>query len=74
MANDSSDPTKPNPAPPKSPQYREERERLPDELRAVYDALVDAYRFQAFVHHRTPFVSYKVLAGLVREGWRPTEP
>jgi hypothetical protein len=73
MANASSGPNEFRPGPPKSPQYLEERERLVPELRPVYDALVDAYRFQAFVHYRTPFVSYKVLAGLVREGWRPSE-
>lgn len=70
MVNDSSDPTKAGPAPPTSPQYREERERLAPELRPVYDALVESYRFHAFVQHRQPFVSYKVLAGLVQEGWR----
>jgi hypothetical protein len=74
MANASSDRTESAPGPPKSAQYLKERERLAPELRSVYDALVDAYRFQAFVHYRIPFVSYKVLAGLVREGWRPTEP
>jgi hypothetical protein len=48
----------------------EEREKLPEELQEPYDALVEAYRYYAIVHYRHPFVSYKVLAELVRDGWR----
>jgi len=71
MANDSSGPTEVR-WPPVSAQYQAERDRLEPELRPTYDALVESYRFHAFVHHRQPFVSYKVLAALVRDGWRPT--
>jgi hypothetical protein len=72
MANASSDPTKNGelPARPSSPQYHQERERLPPKLREAYDSLVESYRFHAFVHYRTSFVSYKVLASLVLEDWR----
>lgn len=70
MANDSSDPTKATIGPPSSPQYHAERERLEPGLRPTYDLLVESYRFHAFVHHRQPFVSYKVLASLIRDGWR----
>jgi hypothetical protein len=55
---------------PRSGAYHAERETLPLHLRPVYDSLVESYRFHAVVHYRTPFVSYKVLADLVREGWR----
>jgi hypothetical protein len=47
--------------------YLSERDLLPATLHAAY---VESYRFHAFVHHRHPFVSYKVLASMVLEGWR----
>jgi len=54
----------------KSAAYLSERDNLPPALHAAYDSLVESYRFHAVVHHRHPFVSYKVLASLVLEGWR----
>jgi len=58
-----------------SAQYRLEREALPPELRPAFEALVESYRFHAFVIYEKPFVSYRVLAALVRDGWRAsTEP
>jgi hypothetical protein len=58
---------------PKRPKFYEVRELLPEELRSVYDALVGDYEFLAIKHHGKPFVSYKILADLVREGWRLPE-
>lgn len=55
---------------PMSPQYLEEREKLPGDLREEFDALVKWYRYYSVLHYRQPFVSYKVLAGLIRSGWR----
>lgn len=55
---------------PDSAQYRGERESLPVDLRPAFDALVESYRFHAFVIYEKPFVSYRVLAALVRDGWR----
>jgi hypothetical protein len=52
-----------------SARYLSKREDLPPALHAAYDFLVDSYRFYAFVHDRHPFVSYKVLASLILEGW-----
>lgn len=49
-----------------------EREKLPAELRSVFDQLVAEYRFHAQAFHNAPFVSPKVLAALVRDGWRPS--
>lgn len=43
---------------------------LPEELRPIFEELVVAYQGFAVAHHRMPFVSYLVLADLVREGWR----
>ena len=55
--------------PPSSVMYREERDRLPSDLQPIFDSLVESYRYHALVHHHQPFVSYKVLSALVREGW-----
>ena len=65
----------PEPAPgssPLTPKHAEARDALPDDLQLIFDDLVAQYRFFANVHHRSPFVSYLVLADLVRNGWRPT--
>jgi hypothetical protein len=43
---------------------------LSDELKSVFDDLVADYRFAATKHHGSPFVSYIVLAEMVRLGWR----
>ena len=50
------------------------REGLPDELGPVFDALIADYKFFATIHHRSPFVSYLVLADLVRQGWSNPTP
>jgi hypothetical protein len=57
---------------PSTQQFATVRERLPEDLRTEYDALVRWYQFYANVHHGQPFVSYRVLADLVRVGWRLT--
>jgi len=55
---------------PSTPAYLEQREALDLGLRGYFDTLVQDYRYYAQVHHKQPFVSYKVLAELVRLGWR----
>jgi hypothetical protein len=47
------------------------RSSLQDELRPIFDQLVEEYRFHATVLHGSPFVSYAILAALVKDGWRP---
>ncbi len=54
-----------------SESFRNEREKLDEGLRGVYDNLVRDYMHYAQMHHGRPFVSHKVLAELVRAGWRP---
>ena len=51
----------------------EARNSVPPDARPVFDRLVEEYRFHATVVHGRPFVSYGVLAALVRDGWRPTD-
>lgn len=50
--------------------HEKARNSLPEELKPVFDDLVGDYRFAATKHHGSPFVSYKVLAEMVRMGWR----
>jgi hypothetical protein len=54
-----------------SPKFLEARNSLPVELRSVYDRMIDEYRFQALKLYGRDWVAYKVIAELVREGWRP---
>ena len=56
-----------------SPNYIREMENLPEGTRIAFESLVGQYRFLALRHHRQAFVSYKVLADLIREGWRQSE-
>ena len=55
---------------PTSSAYLEQREALKAELRGYYDSLVMEYRYYACLHYHQPFVSYKVIADLVKLGWR----
>ncbi len=57
----------------KSPKFHEGRESLPEDLRPIYDELVASYAFYSLKHLGREFVSYKILAELVREGWRPKD-
>ena len=46
------------------------RNGVPAELQGVFDEFVDHYKFAATKHHGSPFVSYVVLAEMVKLGWR----
>jgi|GEM_PF-854944 len=56
----------------KSKKYADARASLPVELISVFDELVADYRYSATLRHGAPFVSYIVLADLVKSGWRPS--
>ena len=53
-----------------SGKQTEARNSLPEELRPVFDDLVAVYKYAATVHYGRPYVSYVVLADLIRAGWR----
>jgi hypothetical protein len=55
----------------KSLKFHEVRESLPEDLRPVYDEMVASYSFYSLKHHGREFVSYQVIADLVKDGWRP---
>lgn len=54
-------------------KHEEARNTLSEEMQVEFDRLVNDYRFYATVHHRGPFVSYVVLADMIRAGWRKME-
>jgi hypothetical protein len=51
-------------------KHEQARNSLPDELKPIFDDFVADYKFAATKHHGAPFVSYIVLAEMVRAGWR----
>jgi hypothetical protein len=55
---------------PKSEKYQQARAALPEELRPVFDDFVTDYKFAGMKHHGSPFVSYIILAEMVKMGWR----
>jgi len=56
-----------------SAKFLEARDSLPEALRPVYDQLVEEYKFNTEVAYGHGYVAYKVLAALVRDGWKPPD-
>jgi hypothetical protein len=56
----------------RSEKHEAARAGLPKELQPVFDQFVEDYKFAGVVHHGAPFVSYIILAEMVRAGWRLT--
>ncbi len=54
-----------------SPKFLEARNSLSEELRPIYDRMVDEYGYQALRLYGRGWVAYKVIAELVKGGWRP---
>jgi hypothetical protein len=54
----------------RSEKYEKARNSLPEALRPVFDDFVADYRFAATILHGSPFVSYAILAQMIRSGWR----
>ena len=50
--------------------YQEARAALPEELREPFDHLVEDYKFNAAKVHGSRMYSPKVLAELIKAGWR----
>jgi len=48
------------------------RGTLPDELKPVFDELVEDYKFATIKRYGQGYVAYIVLADLIRVGWRHT--
>ena len=56
-----------------SPKFLEARNTLPEEIRPIYDDMVEQYSFYALKHYGRAWVAYKVIAELVKDGWRPID-
>jgi len=48
----------------------ETRNSLPEVLRPIFDEFVADYKYAATLRHGRPYISYTVLADMVRAGWR----
>jgi len=48
----------------------EARDSLPDELKPIFDDFVADYKYAATLRHGRPYISYIVLADMIRGGWR----
>lgn len=57
----------------RTPKHEEARNSLPDDLKPIFDQLVAEYKYAAAMRHGAPYVSYIVLADIVRAGWRLSE-
>ena len=54
----------------KSAKYVEALTSLPEELRPHYRSLVEQYAFHTTKFYGKGYVAYKVLAALIKDGWR----
>lgn len=48
----------------------EVRESLPEELREIFDQLLDAYKFHAMIIYNSRMFPPRIVGELVRDGWR----
>lgn len=48
----------------------EARNSLPDELKPIFDDFVADYKYAATLRYGRPYISYIVLADMIRAGWR----
>ncbi len=48
----------------------EARDSLPEELKPIFDEFVADYKYAATMRHGRPYISYIVLADMIRAGWR----
>jgi hypothetical protein len=55
-----------------SAKQLEARNSLPDTLKPIFDKFVSDYIYAATLRHGKPYVSYIVLADMIRAGWRPS--
>jgi hypothetical protein len=51
-------------------KHEHARNSLPDELKPIFDDFVADYKFHGTKRYGSPFVSYIILADMIRAGWR----
>jgi len=57
----------------KGPNYLKVLSTVPEDLRPVYTELVEDYKFHALTRSGRVWVSYEIIADLVKAGWRRTK-
>jgi hypothetical protein len=55
-----------------SAKYKEAEACLPDELKPVFQRLVQEHEYLTHLHYGRGYVAYQVMADLVLAGWRPS--
>ena len=55
-----------------SEKFKEAESSLPDELKPVFQRLVNEYDYLTKLEYGRGYVAYKVLADLIAAGWRPS--
>jgi hypothetical protein len=55
-----------------SEKFKEAESTLPDDVKPVFRRLVEEYEYLTHLEYGKGYVAYKVLAGLILAGWRPT--
>jgi len=56
----------------RSPKHKEARNSLPDDLKPIFDDFVADYQYAATCRYGKPYISYIVLADMIKAGWRKT--
>jgi hypothetical protein len=51
-------------------KHEEARNSIPDDLKSIFDELVEDYKFATVKRYGNGYVAYSVLADLIRIGWR----
>jgi hypothetical protein len=62
----------PDEKPKRTDTYLAAEKSLPKELHELFEQMVAEYQFACLKHHRQRFASPKVIAELIRMGWRST--
>ena len=55
-----------------SEKYIKALNALDNEMKPIFEEFVSDYRYAASARHGKPYISYIVLADMVRAGWRCT--
>jgi predicted methyltransferase len=55
-----------------SEKQLEVRNSLPDDLKPVFDDFIADYKYAATLRYGRPYISYDVIADMVKTGWRPS--
>lgn len=55
---------------PRTDKHEQARNALPDDLKPIFDELVEDYKFASVTQLGRAYVSYSILAEIVRVGWR----